>query len=115
MAGTLVSFQTSGIPAYISNSLANIYTPLASPMASNIKLISVCNTTSTSCWFSLYIGGTGAGVAGTEIFKFYPVAGYTTLPFWMDRKLVSTNFLVGIAQTASALTIDVQGYALVTG
>jgi hypothetical protein len=29
VAGTLVSFMASGVPAYIANSLTNIYTPPA--------------------------------------------------------------------------------------
>lgn len=115
MAGTLVSFMSGGTPAYITTSLANVYTPPASPIASNIKVIHICNVTAVSCWFSLYIGGTGVGVGGTELYKFFPIAGTSAQDFWMDRKLVSTNFLVAIAQTTLSLTIDVNGYQYVTG
>jgi hypothetical protein len=105
--------MASGVPAYIASSLTNIYTPPASTMALELTHIHVVNTSATPCWFSLYIGGTGAGVAGTEWFKFYNVDGYKTYDYWTNRKMISTNFLVGIAQTASVLTIDVEAYQYV--
>ncbi len=119
MAGTLVSFMASGVPAYIANSLTNIYTPPAAAIRSAITQIHVVNTSNASCWFSLYIGGTGAGVAGTEWFKTQTVTAQglagSVFDFYTERRMDSTNFLVGIAQTASVLTIDVMGYQYVAG
>ncbi len=119
MAGTPTSFMASGVPAYISSSLANIYTPPASTITSVITHIHVCNTSLSSCWFSLYVGATGTGAGGTELFKFFVVgatgSSTSTYDWYPQRKMISTNFLVGIAQTASTLTIDVSGYQYVTG
>jgi hypothetical protein len=111
--GTLKSFMTSGIPAYITTSLANVYTPPASTMALEWTYLHLVNVTATSCWFSLYVGATGAGAGGTELFKFYPIAGYGTFDWFPDRRMDSTNFLVAIAQTTTSLTIDVGGYQFV--
>jgi len=113
MAGTLVSFMSGGTPAYIATSLTNIYTPPASTMALDMRHIHIMNVTAFPCWFSLYIGATGAGAGGTELFKFYTVGAYLSFDYFCTRKLLSTNFLVGIAQTVSSLTIDVEGYQYV--
>jgi hypothetical protein len=110
MAGTLKSFMASGQPALITTSLANVYTPPASTIYCEWTYLHVCNITATSCWFSLYVGATGAGATGTELFKFYPVAGYATFDWFPDRRMDSTNFLVAIAQTTTSLTIDVGGF-----
>ncbi len=113
MAGTLVNFMSGGTPAYIASSLTNIYTPPASTIISEITHIHVVNVTATAAYFSLYIGATGAGAGGTELFKFQNVDGYTAFDYWCNRKMLSTNFLVGICQAGSTMTIDVEGYQYV--
>jgi len=95
--------------AFIANAAANIYTPAAATIFTTIKQIHICNVTTSACWFTLYIGATGASVSGTEIFKQYVVAANSTYDWFTSRLMLSTNFLVGVAQTASALTIEVLG------
>jgi len=95
--------------AFIANAAANIYAPPASTIYTIIKHIHICNVTTSACWFTLYIGATGASTAGTEIFKQYNVSANGVFDYFTNRLMVSTAFLVGVAQTASALTIDIEG------
>lgn len=107
MANTLKLIAS---PAYISNAAANIYTPPASTIFTNIKHIRVVNKDSSIRTFSLYVGATGGSAGGTEIAKDVSVAvgSYVDIPF-VGLRLASTDFLTGIASAASALVITVMG------
>lgn len=96
-------------PAFIPNSAANIYTPPAATIYTVIHHIHFCNVTGAAATFSLYIGATGASASGTEIFKDYPIPAKGVYDYWCERKMLSTDFLVGVSNTASAITIEVEG------
>ena len=108
MAGQLK--RISG-PAYLAAAAADIYTPPASTIYTVIRHIRVTNKTGTADSFTLYVGGTGGSTGGTEIAKSknVPANDYVDLFFAPGLKLLSTDFLSGLAATASTLTITVMG------
>lgn len=110
MAGTL---KVLAGPAYISNAVANIYTPPASTIYSVIRHIHVCNVTTAAANFTLYIGATGGSAGGTELFKSFQVDANRTYDWYLNHKMLSTDFLTGVASAASTLTIIVDGEQVV--
>lgn len=101
-------------PAYIANAAADIYTPPASTIYTVIKHIHVVNKTAGAVTFSLYIGATAGSSGGTEIFGTKSVAAFDVYDFYTSGlKLVSTEFLSGVASAASSLTITVMGEQVV--
>ena len=103
-------------PAYIASSATNIYTPPASTMYIVIKHIHIANKDSSARTFSLYVGATGGSAGGTEIAKDVSVAVADTKDYYFSPGLVmkSTDFLTGIASSASTLVITVMGDQIVT-
>ena len=74
----------------------------------SIKSIHVVNKTGVAATFSLWLGATGANAAGTEIFSAYNVPANSAYD-WAPPgglPLLSTDFLVGGAGTATALTFE---------
>lgn len=107
MAGTLK--RLAG-PSYIASSATDIYTPAASTIYTVIKHIHVANKDSSARTFTLYIGATGGSAGGTELFKDVSVAVGSYFDWYSPGiKLVSTDFLSGIASSASTLVITVSG------
>lgn len=108
MAGTLK--RISG-PAYLANAAADIYTPPAATIYTVIKQIRITNRTSGAATFSLYIGASGGSAGGTEIAlaKNVPANDYLDLFFSPGIKMLSTDFLSGLASAATTLTITVMG------
>ncbi len=100
-------------PAFISNAAADIYTPPAATIFTVLKHIHVANVTGVAATFSLYIGATGGSAAGTEIFKNKSVAANDVYDHYLDRKMLSTDFLSGIASALNTLTITVDGEQVV--
>lgn len=96
-------------PAYISNAVANIYTPPNAAVATLIRHIHIANKTGTAATFSLYVGATGASAGGTELFKDFSVAANNVYDYCPLLLLASTEFLTGVASAASTLTITVEG------
>lgn len=99
-------------PAYIATSATNIYSPPASTILTIIYQIHIANKTASAAVFTLYVGATGGSTGGTEISggsQSVPAASTTDLFFPSGLVLKSTDFLTGIAGTASALTITVIG------
>ena len=96
-------------PAYISDSAADIYTPPAATIYTIIRHIHIANKTDTAATFSLYVGATGGSAGGTELFGTKTIAAYDTFDHYCEKKMLSTDFLTGIAGTASALVISVDG------
>lgn len=108
--------QTIAGPAYLSNSVANIYTP---PAATNmgtpytvIYQINVANVDSSDHTFTLYKGATGGSTGGTELAKGVTVTANTvyTLTFYGGQRFAAADFLTGLASAANVLTITVMGY-----
>ncbi len=106
MAGTIK--RIAG-PAYIASSATNIYTPPASTIYTIIRHIHIANVTTGAITFSLYIGATGASTGGTQIFGTRSVPANSELDYYCATFMASTDFLVGIASSASSLTIVVEG------
>ena len=108
MAGTLK--RISG-PAYLGAAAADVYTPPASTIFTVIKHIRLVNKDSSARTVTLYVGATGGSVGGTEILKDYSIAvgGEKDLYFNPGLKMVSTDFLTGLASAANAITITVMG------
>jgi hypothetical protein len=100
-------------PAYISNAAANIYTPPASTIYTVIRHIHIANVTTTPKQFSLYVGATGGSAGGTELFKDMTVDANRTFDWYCNRKMLSTDFLTGVASAANSLTITVDGEQVV--
>ncbi len=105
MAGTLKRFG----PAYLASSVADIYTPPASTIYTVIQHIHIANVTATQFTFTLYIGGTGGSTGGTELFKLHPVAPNAEFDYYCEQKMLSTDFLSGLASAATSLVITVEG------
>ena len=111
MAGTLK--RIAG-PAYIATSATNIYTPAASTIYTVIKHIHIANKTNSAATFALYVGLTGGSAGGTELFggnANHSVAANAEFDavFNPGLRMADTDFLSGIAGTASALVITVMG------
>jgi hypothetical protein len=108
MAGQLK--RISG-PAYLAAAAADIYTPPAATIYTVIKHIRVVNKTAGAVTFTLYVGATGGSAAGTEIAEGKSVAAhdYTDIFFSPGLKMLSTDFLSGLASAATSLTITVMG------
>jgi len=106
MAGTPKRFAG---PAFLATSVANIYTPPASTMADVITHIHVANVTALAATFTLYVGATGGSAAGTELFKAKSVPPNDAFDFYCYMPMASTDFLSGLAGTATALVITVEG------
>lgn len=81
-----------------------------------LKHIRVVNKTTAAATFSLYIGATGANAAGTEfVGTGLSVPANSTYDWYGNTRLDSTDFLVGGAGTATALTIQAEGEVGVSG
>lgn len=106
MAGTIK--KISG-PAFLAASATDIYTPAASTIYTVIRHIHIANVTGGAVTFTLYVGATGGSSAGTELFKGYSVAANSSYDWYTALKLVSTEFLSGLASAGSSLTITVEG------
>lgn len=95
----------------MATSAADIYTPPASTIYTLIKQIHIANATGIAATATLYVGATGGSAAGTELLKgkSIPANDYIDLFFSPGLRMASTDFLTGLAGTATALTITVSG------
>lgn len=109
MAGTLKALTAT--PAFLPAAVANIYTPPASTIFTVLRHIHIANVTAAAATCSLYIGATGGSAAGTEIEKGKNVPANDAIDIFFapGRKMLSTDFLTGLASAATTLTIDVMG------
>lgn len=110
MAGTLK--RISG-PAFLAAAAADIYTPPAATIYTVIRHIHIANVTAGAITFTLYVGATGGSAAGTELFKGYSVAANSSFDYYTTLKMISTDFLSGLASAGSSLTIVVEGEQVV--
>jgi hypothetical protein len=107
MAGTIK--RTAG-PLALTNTLTtNVYNNASALIYDVIKHIHVTNKTASAAKFSLWLGATGANAAGTELFVGQNVAANSSYDFYCNLKMLSTDFLVGGSDTATALTITIEG------
>ena len=97
-----------------TNILNGTVTSLAGPVGITLtqpililRHIRIINKTGSAATFSLYLGATGANTAGTEfIGTGASVAANSYFDWYGMAQLVSTQFLVGGAGTATALTLQ---------
>jgi hypothetical protein len=102
--------RTVGPVALTTTLTTNVYNNASALIYDVIKWIYVANKTASAATFSLWLGGTGGNVAGTELFIGVSVPGNTTFVQYMGNlKMVTTDFLVGGSGTATALTITITG------
>jgi len=81
-----------------------------------IEHIRIVNKTASAATFSLWIGATGANAAGTEyVGTGLSIAAKSAYDYYGMTRLDSTDFLVGGSDTATALTILIEGTQGVAG
>lgn len=103
MAGTVK--KTFGPLALTTTLTTNVYNNTSALIYDVIKQIHIVNKTASAATFTLYLGATGANTAGTELWTAQSVAANSSFDWYGSLKMVSTDFLVGGAGTATALTI----------
>jgi len=113
MAGTP---KLIAAPAFLSSSIANIFTPNAA-LKYQITHIHVTNNTAGAVTFSLGVSTTADLAAGKELVKDYSLAAKGTSAASFDLYdgptldgSVASHFLTGIASAGSSLIITVNGY-----
>ncbi len=98
-------------PAYLAAAAADIYTPPASTILTQINHIHLANVTAGAVTYTLYLGATGGSAGGTELAKgvSIPANSVADLYFSPGLKMSSTDFLSGLASAGSSITITVMG------
>lgn len=98
-------------PAYLTASAANVYTPPNAAVSTVIKHIRLVNTDTVARTPTLYVGATGGSTGGTEILKDKSIAAKDTLDIYFSPglRMESTDFLSGLADSASKIVITVMG------
>ena len=99
-----------------TNVLNGAVTSLAGPVGITLtqpiiilRHIRIINKTASAATFSLWLGGTGGNVAGTEFIGIgTSVAANSYFDWYGLAQLVSTQFLVGGAGTTLALTLQAE-------
>lgn len=75
-----------------------------------LRHIRIVNKTNGAVTFRLYIGATGANVAGTEFLGFdRSIAANSAEDFYGQWPIDTADFLVGGASAATSLTIEGEG------
>lgn len=107
MAGTIK--RTVG-PVALTNTLTtNIYNQGSALIYDVIKHLHIVNKTAGPVTFSLWLGGTGGNVAGTELFNAVSIPANSYFDWYGNLKMLSTDFLVGGASAATSLTLTAEG------
>lgn len=96
-------------PAYLANAAANIYTPAAATIYTVIRHIHLVNDSASAATFSLWVGITGGSAGGTELFASQSIAANSPYDYYCNLKMLSTDFLTGVASLATTITITVEG------
>lgn len=81
-----------------------------------LKHIRIVNKTSSAVTFSLWLGATGANVAGTEVIgQALSILANTAYDWYGQMRLDAADFLVGGASAATSLSIQGEGEIGVAG
>jgi len=107
MAGTVK--RTVGPVALATVMTTNVYNNASPLIYDVVKHIHVANKTAAAATFSLWLGATGANAAGTELFSAVSVPANSSFDWYGNLKMLSTDFLVGGSNTATALTLIAEG------
>ena len=110
MAGTLK--RLAG-PAYVAASATNVYVPSAATIYGEVRHIHLVNKDSSTRTCTFYLGATGGSAGGTELFKDLSLAVAGVYDYYCLMKQLSTDFLTGIASSASAVVVTIEGYEYV--
>jgi hypothetical protein len=106
MAGTLK--RLAG-PAYIAASATDIYVPGTNKYG-EVRHIHLVNKDVATRTCSVYLGATGGSAGGTELFKDLSLAVAGVYDYYCLLRQATTDFLSGIASSASAVVITIEGY-----
>jgi hypothetical protein len=88
----------------------------ASPQVITLKHLRITNKTAAAATFSMWLGATGANVAGTEVIgQGQSVAANSSYDWYGMLRIDASDFLVGGAGTASALSVSGEGEIGVSG
>lgn len=97
-------------PVAMSNTLTtNIHNQASALVYDVIRHIHIVNKTAGAVTFSLWLGGTGGNVAGTELFNAHSIPAQGEFDWYGSLRMDSTDFLVGGAAAATSLTITGMG------
>lgn len=94
--------KRTGPLALTTTPTTNVYNPT---QLEELRQVWVVNKTDNPATFSLWLGATGQNAAGTELFSKEPVPARTARLIPCLFKLTTADFIVGGADTATALTI----------
>lgn len=87
--------------------VTNIYNPASALLFGTMTHFHITNTTGGALTFRLYIGATGANAAGTEWAKDISIPANSSVDYYMQTRMESTDFLVGGASnTGLVITVD---------
>lgn len=112
MAGTLK--RLAGPVAMSATLTTNIHNPPNATVYDVIRQIHIVNKTAGAVTFSLWLGATGGNSSGTEVVgQARSVAANSGYDWYGEMPVTSSEFLVGGASAATALTITVLGERIV--
>jgi hypothetical protein len=123
-ANKILNIQPIALTATLTTNILNCgVTSMAGPVGLVVgqpymilRHIRVSNKTGTAATFSLWKGLTGANTAGTEfIGTAISVPANTGVDYYSIWRFDSTDFLVGGAGTATALTLTADGEIGISG
>lgn len=100
-------------PAFIAAAATNVYTPPASTIYTVIRHIHIANVTAGAVTFSMYVGATGGSAAGTELYKGVSIPANSSVDYWFNLKMLSTDFLTALDGSGASLVITVEGEQVV--
>lgn len=96
-------------PTALTNTLTtNVYNQASALIYDQIRHLEVANKTSAAASFTLYIGATGANAAGTEWFFQVNVPANSVYHWYGNKKILSTDFIVGGASANTTLVIQME-------
>lgn len=107
MAGTVK--RLAGPVALSNTYTTNVYNQASALLFDVVRHIHVTNKSGVAATFRLFLGATGANAAGTELFYDQNVAAGGSFEWYGGLRLASTDFIVGGASAATALTITIEG------
>ena len=110
MAGTI---KRLGPTALTTTLTTNVYNQSSALLYDVITHVEVNNKTGTAATFTLYIGATGANAAGTEWFVAVSVPANSVYHWYGNKKIASTDFIVGGSGTTLALVIQMESQQFV--
>lgn len=96
-------------PAFLANAVANIYNQSSALLYTVIRKMHFFNKTGSTVNIRIYIGATGGSASGTELYYDYPIEAFKEFNVYGALRLDSTDFLTGLASSANAVTVTLEG------